>query len=426
MIRSRGFRSLVLASAGAVGGLGLAACSSSSPTGQSSSPTGQSSSPAGQSSSTTAAATGTPFKIAVLTTATGQGSSSIIDDIPVMKAWAAYVNSHGGIDGHDVQILTGDDQGTPSVGLSEAQKLVHDGVIAFVGGLSNDAFAWSTYVSSAQIPVIGGPAVASGFTPAEKYFYPSGTDYVSELGVMWDVVSKHLQTGRIFDAYCTEVPACATVPTVTAKAITDDHLNNLTLVYKAAISAAAPSYTSECLAAKSANANAVYIGDASNVAFQVLSQCHAQGFTPAYASDAENVYGVYVTDSSFNQSVGALDEFPWWDTSHPGVNTFLAAMQQSHVNWQGYPAAAVEAWASGEVFAAAVEAGHLGNNATPAQLAAALDTFSNQTVGGLIPPLTFTNGNRTVPCGYGYESLNGQWQYPTGLGNKLVCTSSSS
>jgi branched-chain amino acid transport system substrate-binding protein len=318
----------------------------------------------------------------------------------------------------------GDDQSTPSIGLSEAQKLVHDGVIAFVGGLSIDAFAWSSYVNGAKIPVIGGPAVGSGFTPKQSYYYPSATDYASAIGVMWQVVSKHVKTGRIAVGYCAEVPACATVPTNTTKALQSDHLTNLTLAYSTALSATAPSYTSECLAAKAANAGTVYIGDSSTVAFQFLTQCAAQGYKPALASDTENIYGTYITNPTFNKSVGTVDDFPWWDSSHPGVSAFLAAMKASHVSWQADPAAAAEAWAAGEVFATAVKQGHLGSNATPAQLTAALNKFNKQTVGGLLPPLTYTSGNRTEPCGYGYEALNGSWQYPTGVGNKLLCNNS--
>ena len=116
-------------------------------------------------------------------------------------------------------------------------------------------------------------------------------------------VSKHLKTGRIAVGYCAEVPACATVPTNTSKAIKDDHLTNLTLAYQTSLSATAPSYTSECLAAKEANTNTLYIGDAFTVASQFLTQCAAQGYKPALASDTENIYGEYLTNPTFNKSV---------------------------------------------------------------------------------------------------------------------------
>jgi branched-chain amino acid transport system substrate-binding protein len=419
VIRSRKTRLVTLVSMGALVVLGVGACGSSksSSAGQPSSTTA-----ASQSSSSTVAATGTPFKIGVLATLSGASSSSVAISAPVMKAWAAYVNSHGGIDGHDVQLVVASDQATPSVGLSQAQNMVHDGVIAFVGGLAGEsAFAWASYVNGAKVPVIAGPATASGFTPADTYFYPSGTDYISDTSTMWQVVSKQFQSGRIAIGYCAEVPACATVPATTNKAIETEHLNNLKIVYSTALASSAPSYTPECLAAKSANANVLYLGISSTTTDQLISQCKEQGFTPTPVNNAEAVSGEYLTNSAFNGAVGSLTEFPWWDTSHPGVNTFIAAMQQSHVNWESEPASAAEAWAAGEIFATAVETGHLGDNATGAQLAAALNAFNNQTVGGLLPPLTFTNGNRTVPCGWGWESLNGNWMYPTGVGNQLLC-----
>ena len=57
----------------------------------------------------------------------------------------------------------------------------------------------------------------------------------------------------------------------------------------------------------------------------------------------------------------------------------------------------------------AAKVGKLGAHPTSAELIKGLDSLSNDTLGGADVPLTYTNGNRTVSCGFTISSKNGHF-----------------
>jgi branched-chain amino acid transport system substrate-binding protein len=107
------------------------------------------------------------------------------------------------------------------------------------------------------------------------------------------------------------------------------------------------------------------------------------------------------------------------------VATFNQVVNQYDPNaLQVDPEIATEAWATMTVFGAALKAGHSGNGkVTDADLLKGLHTFSNQTFGGLTPPLTYTQGPTANPplCAYGAKVSNGQYVLLNG-GNRRCST----
>ena len=98
-------------------GLVLGACSSS----KKSSTGGGSSTTAGASS----AATGTAIDIGVVGTASGPQASSSAQYETVAPAWAAWVNANGGINGHQVKVITEDDGGNAATAQSQVETLIN-------------------------------------------------------------------------------------------------------------------------------------------------------------------------------------------------------------------------------------------------------------------------------------------------------------
>ena len=80
---------------------------------------------------------------------------------------------------------------------------------------------------------------------------------------------------------------------------------------------------------------------------------------------------------------------------------------------------AAEIWAGAQLFATAAEKAHLGNKITSAEVTKALDSVSNNTLDGLAPPLTFTNGNQDTTCGYEFNVKAGKFDFLHG--GKLQC-----
>src|SRR5712691_2846318 len=91
----------------AVAALTLAAGCGSGPS--SGSGGGSSSKP---STSSAAAPKGTPIRIGDVGTYSGFAGTTSIGGKYALEAWASYVNAHGGINGHPIDLIVKDDQGS--------------------------------------------------------------------------------------------------------------------------------------------------------------------------------------------------------------------------------------------------------------------------------------------------------------------------
>ncbi len=113
---------------------------------------------AGQSSTTNTSAPTGPIKIGADASLTGDAS----DDGKAIKQgyelWADYVNHHGGLLGHQVQMIVYDDATRPEQATLNYQKLINVDKAAFVLGPFDDAFT----VNGAQVAKKYGYAFVQG------------------------------------------------------------------------------------------------------------------------------------------------------------------------------------------------------------------------------------------------------------------------
>jgi branched-chain amino acid transport system substrate-binding protein len=88
----------------------------------------------------------------------------------VMQAWADSVNAAGGIDGHQVKVISEDIGQTTGAGLTAAKELVEqDHVVAIVGDFDSGDTQWVPYVASQGVPIIGGAAALSDLTSSDRF-----------------------------------------------------------------------------------------------------------------------------------------------------------------------------------------------------------------------------------------------------------------
>jgi branched-chain amino acid transport system substrate-binding protein len=145
-------RSLALAATVALA-LGASACASSS-----------SGSSSGTSGATAASAGGAPIKVAQITTISG--GYPFGDVVPGTQAYFKMINSQGGIDGHKIDFMYGDDKGTASQAAELARLYVlQDHVVAMVGNTSlADCNTNEGFYTANHIGVIGGGTEPLCFT----------------------------------------------------------------------------------------------------------------------------------------------------------------------------------------------------------------------------------------------------------------------
>lgn len=124
----------------------LAACSSSggSSGGSSTSAAGGSSAPATTASSAAqssapAIASG-PIKVGIIAALSGNDAAIGGLTKALYGGYTTYINKHGGIAGHQVQLIVENNQSDPTVAVSVAQKLIKEGVVAtFYNGSTAEA-----------------------------------------------------------------------------------------------------------------------------------------------------------------------------------------------------------------------------------------------------------------------------------------------
>jgi branched-chain amino acid transport system substrate-binding protein len=353
---------------------------------------------------------------------TGPQSSDFKGTLAVLKAWVSYTNANGGIKGHPIKLVSADDQTNPALALSAVQSLVQTShVIALVGEGSEVDSAWSTYIEQAGVPVVGGFASSSTFD-SNPDFFTAGTTIVQQTFGETQI-AKTAGVTKLGFLYCAEVAACQqAVPLIRA----DSQKNGLDLVYTASVSASAPNYAAQCLAAKDAGVDGLSIGESAEPALRIAESCYQQGYAPLEVGNADSSAESWLKTPAFSRFVGVSPDVPFVDTSLPATRAFHAAVQKYApsvlTNDPGLGQDDLNTWAAGELFAAAAMAGNLGDNPTPAQVKAGLYKLQGTTLGGLTPPLTFTAGNANpVACYFEIGIQNGQFTEPNGT--KFACPS---
>jgi branched-chain amino acid transport system substrate-binding protein len=367
---------------------------------------------AGGTSGTTAPPpTGAPIKIGwvgTVTTATGVTPNEGKD---TMDTWLKWTNSHGGLSGHPVQIVYADDKADPAVGLAAVKDLVENQhVVALVGNASGSTQqTWAPYVVTKQIPVIGSQLIdALWFT--NPMFYPNGGSVVANI---WGQMKSAAVNGnkKVAVVLCTESPACAQAQPLFTKNATDVGMQ---MVYNTLASRTQVSYTAECLAAK--NAGATALANFTNV--QVMANdCARQGYNPDWIS-AGGGPGLQLIKQipALGKTVGSGENWICGDKTIQlqAAKDLRAAQQQYHPEWMpggkyaDQAGAGCGSWSAGVEFAKAVS-----NAAVPASAAVAntdvirgLSMFKGETLGGIVPPLTFSDGtkpNPQVTCAFLYK-----------------------
>jgi branched-chain amino acid transport system substrate-binding protein len=398
----------------ALGAFAAAGCGSDDESGSSGSSSSGSTSTGASSGAPKANVSGDPITVGFICTCTApttQGALGPSED--VIQAWASYTNANGGINGHPVKVISEDDAGDPAKSLQAAKKLVEtDKVMAIVGQQSLQDAAWEKYVTDKGIPVVGGIALEPTYLTSPS-FYPSG----STLPLMlYGIVEQAKKAGKtklgLF--YCAESPVCATLGPIL------EGLGALEGVEVTAqkVSSTAPNYTAPCLALKQDGVDSLFIGMSSTLVPTIIDACAKQGYTPLNIASGGTTSGVWTENPNLVGTTISATNAVYTDDSIPAVKEFLTALDDYVPGLTDDPQFSyplINPWAGGQLFKAAGEAAKLTPDSTPEDVKKGLYALKDETLGGLAPPLNFTEGKPAFPACYfaaeitedGYAPLDG-------------------
>jgi branched-chain amino acid transport system substrate-binding protein len=333
-----------------------------------------------------------------------------------MEAWAQYANAHGGLDGHAVKVVSGDDGGDPAQALSLAKEMVEsDGAIGFVGTMVPLSFSGiQPYLDQKGIPLIGGDVTLPAWI-TDPDIFPQGTDVASISAAAVDLITAG-GLDKLAVLYCGESPSCKQLA-VGAEA---DPPPGVKVVYTAEISIVQTDFTTECLQAKSEGAQAIFVAADSNTVLRVGGSCAQQQYHPRYGTASIAVGPSLATDPNMNGLVAPVNNAPWFLSDTPGTHEFAEAMAQ-YAPGAPLAATAVSMFASGVLVQEATT--HLSAHPTAAELLGDMDALKNATADGLSPSLSFSpgRGSGPIPCYFVVAVANQQWTAPDGA--NPVCPS---
>ncbi|WP_369145808.1 ABC transporter substrate-binding protein [Streptomyces sp. R44] len=109
--------------------------------------------------------------VTVMTWAPDQTRATNMPGMPAMaQTFARWVNSQGGINGHELRVLTCNEQNSSAGAAACARRAVREKAVAVVGSYSQNGRAFMAPLEAADIPYIGGYGIAEDeFTSPLSY-----------------------------------------------------------------------------------------------------------------------------------------------------------------------------------------------------------------------------------------------------------------
>ena len=313
----------------------------------------------------------------------------------VALAWQEYTNSHGGVDGHPVEIEVIDTKNTVPGATAVAQGFLDDDSYdaIFLTDLVAEGAMAEMFTDVPVAVISGGGSSDLLWTSVPGVFQMvSGSDYT----IKSYVDQAKSADGTAFGwAACAEVAVCQENGT---KSMDYAESEGMEPVGTQLISSSASSYTAECLSfiGDGADAIAFNIGFATGTRF--ATDCLTQGYTGIFS----------VINSGFDQkafgevagfrSTGGTQGFPWWSEAEP-VKIYRDAMAEYSPEGTSTSGNSTSIWSGLELFKKAIE------NAKPTEITretvkAAMYTIQDETLDGLLPqPVTFTEGEPSERVG---------------------------
>jgi branched-chain amino acid transport system substrate-binding protein len=361
-----------------------------------------------------------PIVVASVGTYSGIVGQNIGGGVKALQAWVSSVNAKGGINGHPVQLFVADDVGDPARHRALVQQMVEERrAIAFLFNAEVLSGQGSVdYIDRVRVPVIGSEGGGEWFHQNQYYFpqHSSGKDL--PLTPMGSATVSQLPQGKkkLGTIVCADgIQVCEdakkTFPERAPK-------YGFEYVYNGSASLAQPDLTANCLAAQDAGAQLLLILMDKNSIQRAARSCSNIGYKPVYLLNQTIENDALATDPLLDGAVGSGVVAPWFDTSNPAVVEFREAMAAyaPGVDISGAP---MQGWASAKLFEKA--AARIGNPPTSEQVLQGLWSMKNETLGGIVPPRTFTQGQPAPHAVCFWSWIVKDKKFVNAVDNKVRC-----
>ncbi|MGQ0465124.1 MAG: ABC transporter substrate-binding protein [Sporichthyaceae bacterium] len=345
-------------------------------------------------------------KVGVVGTFSGPVGGLVKDTVTGIRVWAQDVNLRGGVNGHPVEVLVGDDGGDPARYISLQRQFVEQkGVIAFVyGTLGFSPNGNNKYLNSKKIFTFG---TEGGLDQAYKEPYvlsPQPTGHVNADSILYALSKVALPKGKTKLAAfsCSDFGLCDNFDDQWTDPETLKQIGFVPTV-SGRPSLTQPDYTSQCLAAKNAGAEVVMMALDTASLRRFASDCIRQNYNPIFGTADTLALGNLPEDPKVEGLIVAAKNTSWIATEVPGVkalHTAVAKFLPGTIVSGGF----ANGWTIAKFFEAAAQ--NLPDNPTPEDVANGVYSIKNNNLDGMTYPITMTRGKpMATQMGYGVVTI---------------------
>ena len=195
------------------------------------------------------------------------------------RAWVADVTARGGLNGHPVRLILGDDGGDPAETQALVRRMVEqDKVQAFYTVAAPTTLQAATpYLEQVRVPIIGMCECNPAVDESPMAFQPG---IGSTTGLAWAHLAPLVGMSdkrKLSIFFCREVTSCSQSAEGIKRLAPQV---GVTVVHETQMSLAQPDYTAEVLSARNAGADAVIVVADNATIVRILRSAHRQNYRP--------------------------------------------------------------------------------------------------------------------------------------------------
>ena len=275
-------------------------------------------------------ATLSPVTVGNVSTLSGVLGELFAPLVPALETFVASQNACGGLGGHKINFVQGDDQGDPSTASTKVQELIQSKkVLAFVGNqqpLTVDAIV--PIIKRTGIPVIGSDLTNSTWF-TNPLMFPQGS---SGQGVGYGYLEgalNYFKKKNVGNLWCIEVPRACEQINRSMKELAPQLGANFKKDIQVSITA--PSYVQQCLDMKNAGVEAMAMTFDAATMVRVARSCSQVGYFPKvmpYPLGLGNEKQFLQGNKWLGDAYVTMNSFPWFSNTTPFQQYWQASIKK--------------------------------------------------------------------------------------------------
>ncbi len=370
--------------------------------------------------------TPTTIKIGFITSVTGNASSTFFDAADGAKAYFDAINASGGVNGRKIEVVTEDDQSTPTGNLAATQQLLSQNIYALERFSPYD---FGGYKTSLDIPTTGGGFDGPEWATAPNMFTTTGdtngrTSNNTQIANFYKIVGASNIGGLAYGISPSSTGSIEDTKTGLQMIGLKMGYENLSVPFGGV------DVTAYVLAMKGASVDGAACSCVQSTNLALFTALRQAGMTNVKAlsySSADNSVFSNATAAAAAQGAYYPSQIPPLDQNNSATNTMIANLKQYDPLYKGgYPSFG----ATGAYLAAVLMVKGLqeaGQNPTRQSFISNMRTVTNWDANGLLAsPVAFNMPGTSQPtrCSYYVQVKGNTFVSNTVNGGKPICGNS--